>query len=105
MKSTSLTCQATNCVHNQGCDCMAGVINVKGINATVVSDTNCNTFVEEGGYSFDNLSSYNDDEKTIPEKIKCSVRNCKYNEEERCHANNVEIIAANAACKTFECRL
>ena len=105
MRSTSLTCQATNCVHNQSCDCMAGVINVKGLNATTVSEINCNTFVEEGGHSFDNLSSYNDDKKTLPEKIKCIAKNCKYNESERCNAKDVQILAANAACKTFECRL
>ena len=56
MKSTSLTCKATNCVHNKSGDCIAGVINVKGVNAKTISETICNTFVEEGGYALDNLS-------------------------------------------------
>lgn len=105
MKSTSLTCKATNCVHNKSCDCMAGVINVQGIHATTISETTCDTFVEEGGYSFDNLSSYHDTEKAVPETIKCNASNCKYNDNGKCYADNVHIIAANASCGTFECML
>lgn len=106
MKSANnISCKATNCVHNQSCHCMAGVINVKGKDATTVSETTCNTFVVEGGYSFDNLSSFHDDEKTKTENIKCSAKNCKYNENEKCYANEVEIIAANESCATFEFRL
>ena len=78
MKSTSLTCKATNCVHNKSGDCMAGVINVKGANAKTISETICNTFVEEGGYA------------------------CKYNENGKCNAEDVQIMAARAACGTFE---
>ena len=103
MKSTSVICKATNCVHNQNCDCMAGVINVKGIHARSPKDVVCNTFVVEGGYSFDNLSSYHDNEKTVPEKIRCSAGNCTYNENGNCYAQNVQIMAANASCGTFEC--
>ena len=102
MRSTSLICKATNCVHNKNCDCMAGVINVKGIHAKNPSETTCNTFVVEGGYSFDNLSSMHDSEKAVPEAIKCSAGNCKYNEDGKCYADNVEIMAANACCGTFE---
>lgn len=102
MKSTSVTCKATNCVHNKNCDCMAGVINVKGTYALSVQETTCNTFVVEGGYSFDNLASLHDYEKTIPEKIKCNVSNCNHNENGKCYAEDVQIMAANAACGTFE---
>ncbi|WP_434792961.1 hypothetical protein TPDSL_20650 [Terrisporobacter petrolearius] len=104
MKSTSVTCKATNCVHNKSCDCMAGVINVKGISAKTVQETNCNTFVEEGGHAHDNLSSLHDNKKTVPETIRCSASNCAYNENGNCYAQDVQIMAANAACGTFECR-
>lgn len=103
MKSTSVTCKATNCVHNKKCDCMAGAITVKGINATDMSETICNTFVEEGGYAYDHLSSCHDHSKTVPEKIKCSAGKCKYNENGSCKAEDVQIMAARAACGTFEC--
>lgn len=75
MKSTSVTCKATNCVHNKKCDCMAGAITVKGINATDMSETICNTFVEEGGYAYDNLSSCHDHSKTVPEKLNAVQEN------------------------------
>lgn len=105
MRSSSVTCKATNCVHNKNCDCMAGVINVKGLYAMSTPETTCNTFVMEGGYSFDNLSSYHDNEKTVPEKIKCNASNCKYNDNGKCYAQNVQIMAANASCGSFECLL
>ncbi|MCR1824600.1 MULTISPECIES: DUF1540 domain-containing protein [Terrisporobacter] len=102
MKSTSLTCKATNCVHNKSGDCMAGVINVKGVNAKTISETICNTFVEEGGYAYDKLSNIYDNKKTVPESIKCIASNCKYNENDKCNAKDVQIMAARAACGTFE---
>lgn len=105
MKSSCVNCKVTNCIHNQGCDCMAGVINVKGIHAQTVNETICNTFIEEGGYSFDNLAKYNNDENTKTETVKCSATNCKYNENQKCYADEVQIIAANASCGTFECKL
>ena len=105
MKSPSLICKATNCIHNKSGDCMAGVINIKGIHAVTISETNCSTFVEEGGYAYDKLSNLYDDKKTIPETIKCIAGNCKYNENGKCYAKDVQIMAAKAACGTFECSL
>lgn len=103
--SYNVTCKATNCVHNKNNECMAGVITVKGANATTMDKTNCDTFVVEGGYGFDNLSSYHDHEKTKTDKIRCSAQNCIHNENKSCYANYVQIMAANASCGTFECRL
>ena len=105
MANSSVTCKSTNCVHNNNCECMAGVITVKGLHATTASKTTCSTFVIEGGYSFDNLSSYHDNEKTKTETSRCSASNCKYNENGGCHADEVQIMAANASCGTFECDL
>lgn len=102
MKSSNITCKATNCAHNKQCHCMAGVIVVKGKDSESVSETICNTFVEEGGYAFENLSCLYDDKETKPENIKCSAVKCKYNRDEKCFADEVEILAARAACGTFD---
>ncbi len=67
MKSADVTCKATNCIHNKNCECMAGVITVKGVHSHSTSETTCDTFVLEGGYTFDNLAAYNDDTKTVVE--------------------------------------
>ena len=75
MKSADVTCKATNCIHNKNCECMAGVITVKGVHSHSTSETTCDTFVLEGGYTFDNLAAYNDDTKTVVEGINCSAIN------------------------------
>ena len=105
MKKTNLICKSTNCVHNKNGDCMAGVINIRGLYATTSSKTSCSTFFVEGGYSFDNLSSYHDNKVTKTDKIRCNASNCRHNNAGECYADSVEIMAANASCKTFECLL
>ncbi len=102
MKNSNLICKATNCVHNSNCECMAGVISIRGGQATDVKETSCATFVIEGGYGLDNFSNYYDKSKTMPENIRCSAVNCRYNEERQCYAGNVQILAANSSCGTFE---
>ena len=102
MKIFIVTCKSTNCVHNKNSECMAGVITVKGLHATTSSEAKCETYVMEGGYAFDNLSSLHDNEKTTTEKIRCNAGNCIHNENGKCYAEQVQIKAANAACGTFE---
>lgn len=103
--NSNVTCKATNCVHNDKTYCMAGAIVVKGPHALEMSKTACDTFVVEGGYGYDHLSSYFDNEQTKIEKIRCSAKNCVYNEDYACNAHCVQIMAANACCGSFECRL
>ncbi len=102
MISTKLTCKSTSCIHNKSCDCMAGVITIKGKDATKTSQTTCNTYVEEGGHLYDNLANLHDDKKTTPQTITCTANTCKYNEDGRCQSFDVNILAANSSCDTFE---
>lgn len=104
LRSENVQCKATRCIHNNSTECLAGVINVKGMNSRSTPETTCSTFVEEGGYGYDNLSNYYDNSKTVTKirDIKCSAEKCKYNNNGECYANEIEINAANASCDTFE---
>ena len=102
MKSNKLSCKATNCVYNEKCECLAGIITVRGVHAESVPDTKCITFVEEGGYGFDRFHNCHRSEKTDVDEIRCSAGNCIHNENSACYADKVQIIAANASCGTFE---
>ncbi|WP_455539142.1 DUF1540 domain-containing protein [Terrisporobacter sp.] len=105
MGNSSVVCKSTSCVHNNNLECTAGVIVVRGAHATKYSEAKCDTYVEEGGYGFDNFSSLYDSEKNLTDEIKCSAVKCKYNEDKNCTANQIEITAANASCATFKCSM
>ena len=48
LRSENVQCKATRCIHNNSTECLAGVINVKGMNSRSTPETTCSTFVEEG---------------------------------------------------------
>ena len=100
--ASTFYCKATNCAHNKEAECMAGAISIAGSHATKTSETTCATFIEEGGYGFDNYAEHYDNSKTKISNIKCAASNCKFNEGGECFARNVLINAANASCYTFE---
>ncbi|MEG1410502.1 DUF1540 domain-containing protein [Clostridium sp.] len=103
LRSENVECKATRCIHNNKSECMAGVISVKGMTAMSTPETSCVTFVEEGGYGYDHLSNYYDNSVTKTRNIKCAAGNCKYNNNEECYAEVIQINAANASCDSFEC--
>lgn len=104
-RSEYVKCKATNCIHNKATECMAGVINISGMNAMSTPQTGCATFVEEGGYAYDHLSNLYDNEKSITQikDIKCLAKNCKHNNSGECYADGIRINAADTSCETFEC--
>ena len=105
LRNDNISCNATRCIHNKSTECMAGVINIRGVEAVSTKQTTCTTFVDEGGYGYDHLSNLYDNDKSITKTkdIQCAAENCKYNTKRECHANKVTINAANASCQTFEC--
>ena len=100
MQNGNLSCNATNCTHNFGCQCKAGAINVGGRNAVEISGTTCTTFVDKATSSFVNSIDALD---TKVANIKCEACNCVHNENKGCHADSVQIDMQNACCDTFEC--
>ena len=46
MQNGKLKCNATNCAHNESCECRAGAIEVGGREAVTTSETCCSSFVD-----------------------------------------------------------
>lgn len=94
----SLTCNASNCVHNLGGLCSANRIEITGMSALTSASTQCMTFTEKGFINaLINIANMN-----IPGEIKQLIRNdgvymyplvacnavkCVYNKEQRCEAD------------------
>ena len=100
--ASTLYCKASSCAHNDAGECVAGAIRIAGSEATKTQETKCVTFIEEGGYGFDNYAEHYDNSKTKISNIKCAAVNCKFNENSACFARNVLITAADSSCNTFE---
>lgn len=98
MQNGNLKCNATNCAHNENCQCRAGAIEVEGREAFMTSDTYCASFVDRVNSGFTNCE---DCGRTKPENIKCEARNCKYNENLYCMADYVRINENDTSCQTF----
>lgn len=45
--SADITCEANNCMYNEGCTCQAGQVEVQGSNACQCGDTECASFVHQ----------------------------------------------------------
>ncbi|KYH35383.1 hypothetical protein CLTEP_05590 [Clostridium tepidiprofundi DSM 19306] len=114
----SLSCSATNCVHNMSGLCSANTINVSGIDANTSSSTQCDTFAEKGlknslmNAANVNISGqfrqlFNSSSIEMSPIIRCTAERCKYNENKVCNAANVQITGPGALtssktyCETF----
>ena len=115
----TLSCSASNCLHNSGGLCGANTINVSGSNAHTSISTQCDTFVERGiksslenvgnvnatGYMKQFVSGPSSIEMTP--SVRCEAGNCRYNENYNCQASNVQVEGPGALsssrtfCETF----
>lgn len=95
-----LSCSAVKCIYNTEHYCSKGDIMVDGDEAVKSSETCCSSFCERGTDSASNCVS----EPSGHIAVDCSACNCRYNEEEVCHAEKVDICGPNACqCKQTEC--
>lgn len=116
--NSRLSCNALNCVNNVNGLCSANVIHVIGAGAHKSRETMCDTFAPKGFINaVKNLPNMNvageikqvftTDNIEMSPIIKCEAINCKYNENRRCEAPNVQIIGPHAdnsestQCETF----
>lgn len=114
----NLSCSAVNCVHNMSGLCSANNIHVMGSGAHTSSDTMCNTFAEKGLKNaithVVNMNVAGEIKQLFTNKsiemspaIKCEARNCIYNDDRVCQADNVQIYGSRAEqsegteCETF----
>lgn len=113
-----LSCNAANCVHNVNGLCSANVIQVIGAGAHKSRETMCDTFAPKGLINavthLPNMNIAGEIKQVFTNEaiemspiIKCEAINCKYNENRRCEAKNIQIIGPRAGssegtqCETF----
>lgn len=101
---TNLKCSVINCIHNCSHLCEMNTIEVKGRDADTVEETCCSTF-RDGG---DSISSNSSKEASLETHVGCSANACKYNKDNYCYAEHIDISGSGAdnsqqtACATFE---
>ena len=116
--SGSLSCSATECVHNINSLCAANTIHVGGMSARTSGGTQCDTFAEKGfRNAVANMGNMNvvgeikqlftNSSVEMSPQIKCDAVKCVYNASRICNANYVQIYGPAAAtsegtqCETF----
>lgn len=102
---TSLGCNAKTCTHNDENCCCLDSIKVDGYNACECSSTCCSSYAPEDKVA---KNSYQMPKSSL--SIACAAHNCIYNENEKCHADHVDISGITAStsddtvCSTFKSR-
>ena len=99
-----LKCSAEKCAYNKDQLCSKSDIQIQGNHALTVDDTCCSSFVERTGDR--NSMDCGCGHEVID--VKCSAGDCEYNQNNCCHAGNVDITGKSACscdqtcCGTFK---
>lgn len=110
----SLSCNCTNCVHNERGLCDANNINVSGMNAHNSNATQCDTFMEKGlKNAFTSMSNinaagelkqlYTNASIEMTPTIRCNALSCRYNNNQICSSNDVKIDGSRAITSSKTC--
>ncbi len=91
---TQLVCSVKNCKYNENNCCCKENIQVAGSSARKSNETCCGSFVERGITSARNSTL----EPTKATNVECKAEKCRYNENAKCHATNIDIQGKNACC-------
>lgn len=102
---TRLKCSVKNCTHNDDCLCAENNITVGGQSADKPKETCCESFQERSGRMTNAV------EHGTPEtSVGCHARNCRFNEDCKCQADEIGIAGSNACCcaetecASFDCQ-
>ena len=99
---TSLKCDATRCLHNNGNYCYAGRVRIDGSFADNIDDTYCSTFKEKDYQQFtSSIYGENKLDPTTIQNIKCEAVKCLHNDNKYCTAEKIKINSGNASCHMF----
>lgn len=103
---SNLKCNASNCINNAHGLCSRPIIRVDGDNAQKSYDTFCHSFNHRMGNMQNAISGGGSAEEHTD--IKCTACECKYNSDNYCTADDVEVLGGGACrcgeteCKTFK---
>ncbi len=102
---TRLRCTVTNCMYNDDRLCAKSDIMVGGQDAGKPNETCCESFRERSE------SMTNSVQHGTPEtSVGCHAENCRFNEDCKCHADEIGIAGSNACCcaetecASFDCK-
>lgn len=104
---TRLKCNVENCYFNKSNKCCRESIKVKGLDATVEEATYCNDFKEKRD-SMTSKECHCDKGAQNILDVGCNAVRCVYNDNARCHADQIGIIGNGAkhcsqtACESFK---
>lgn len=96
---TKLGCSVTSCAYNQSQCCCLPKIQVHGTHAENSHETCCHSYCTKSDAAAQNSAF----QFTVPDtslEVACTARNCQYNENNRCHAEQIDISGKGASCKT-----
>ncbi len=97
---TVLDCSVTGCAYNEDRCCKKENIKVIGLEARENSETSCSSFKELGCGCGSNMAKRNAKEVDVS----CEATHCKFNSNEKCHAEHIGIAGGNACeCEQTEC--
>ena len=106
----TLRCEVNNCVHNSTNLCELGEIAVKGRDASHCDSTCCSTFCDcSGSLSNEKTDRMTSSTASSTSSIRCSADSCKYNEQNNCCADSINVTghgaekAEQTVCSTFCC--
>ena len=100
MSDKNLFCLAKRCAHNNNNECNAGYINIRGESANNTRETTCSSFWDDSVMFFTNYVKCGS--PVNPEDIICEAKNCNYNHNKKCQADNVIINNDYFSCDTFD---
>lgn len=108
-----LSCNVTNCIHNEGGLCEARVIHIIGQSADTSRGTECDTYEDRDiastikGIGNMNIGgqlkqAFNNEEVVISPDIICDAKNCVYNNLKRqCTADYIQIYGPASLSNSF----
>ena len=102
----NLMCSVNTCTHNQNNLCCREYIKVAGKNTITANFTSCENFREKK----DSLLTIYKHLKILL-NVLCEAENCKYNNNQKCEANNISIEGSYAIsevqteCSTFTSKI
>ena len=102
----NLMCSVNTCTHNQNNLCCREYIKVAGKNTITANFTSCENFRRKEGELTNNAQ--------LPKNslnVLCEAENCKYNNNQKCEADNISIEGSYALsgiqteCATFSSKI
>ena len=98
MEEKLLTCYADKCKYNSNLKCQAGRILVGNPSAMTTSEARCKNYEKGENNNFTSqLQAYL--AETV--EVRCTAKNCEYNNNKECKAKEIKINTRTGSCETF----